>query len=249
VTNDRQARAARAEKMRKEREKTERRQRNVISLAIVAVVVVLIGVGGWAIKNAADENATQTEVVTPRNLVDDGVPFPATGQKQANAPLVEVFADFLCPACGSFEKLSGSFLQEQAAAGTIELRFMPFSFLHNGSTNDYSRRAMNLGMCAVDEQGDAAFWKVHDALFANQPAEGGAGPDDAALIKLANDAGVTGLDSCVRTEKFVPWVDETQQKFSSEREVSGTPTVHINGKNSEARTPQELATAIAAATK
>lgn len=250
MTNDRKARAARAEQMRKDREKAERRQRNVISLAIVAVVILLIAVGGWAIKKAADANKTVDEVIEPRNLTDGGIQFPTDGGTAASdAPVVELFEDFLCPACGQFEQLSGSFLQEQAKAGTIQLRFMPFSFLHNGSTNDYSRRAMNVAVCAADEQGAEAFWKVHNALYANQPAEGGAGPEDAALIDMAADAGVSGLDSCVRTEKFVPWIDEVKDTAADERKVTGTPTVFIDGKTSEARTPDELQKAITAAAK
>ncbi|WP_286929518.1 MULTISPECIES: DsbA family protein [Aeromicrobium] len=249
MTNDRQARAARAEQMRKEREKAERKQRNKITVAIVVVVLVLIAAAGWGVKSLSDDNAKSTEVIEPANLTEGGVDFPATGQTKPDAPVMEVFEDFLCPACGSFEQLSGQFLQDQAASGAITLRFMPFSFLHNQSTNDYSRRAANVAMCAVDQEGPEAFWKVHTALFANQPAEGGAGPEDAELIELAEEAGAPDVESCVRTEKFVPWIDEMQKKSADEREVSGTPTVHINGKASEARTPQELQAAIAEASK
>ncbi|SKB04422.1 DsbA family protein [Aeromicrobium choanae] len=250
MTNDRQARAARAEQMRKEREKAERKQRNKITVAIVVVVLVLIAAAGWGIKSLSDDNAKNTEVIEPANLTEGGVDFPATeGAASADAPVVELFEDFLCPACGSFEQLSGQFLQDQAASGAITLRFMPFSFLHNQSTNDYSRRATNVAMCAVDQDGPEAFWKVHDALYANQPSEGGAGPEDAELIDLATEAGVSDVESCVRTEKFVPWIDEMQSTFADERDVSGTPTVHIDGKASEARTPQELQAAIAEASK
>ncbi|GAA3532132.1 hypothetical protein AFL01nite_20060 [Aeromicrobium flavum] len=250
MTNDRQARAARAEQMRKEREKAERKQRNKITVAIVALVIVLIALAAWGVKSLSDENKTTTEVIEPRNLVDGGVDFPAKeGVDNANAPLVEIFEDFLCPACGSFEQLSGPFLQSAADAGTIRLRFMPHSFLHGQSTNDYSHRAANLAMCTVDAEGPEAFWKVHAALYANQPEEMTAGPEDPALIDLAKDAGVEGLDSCVRTERFVPWIDEAKESHEDDRDVSGTPTVHIDGKATEARTPEDLQKAIAAAAK
>lgn len=250
MTNDRQARAARAEQMRKEREKADKRQRNLITVAIVVVVVLLIAAAGWGIKSLSDSNAKATEVVEPRNLTDEGVAYPVAQDKlKADAPVVEIFEDYLCPACGQFEQLSGAFLEQQAAEGAIQLRFMPFSFLHNQSTNDYSHRAMNLAMCVLDTDGPEAFWKVNDLLYANQPTEGGAGPENAELIDLAKEAGVTGIDECVRSEKFVPWIDEIQAKFADEDKVSGTPTVHINGKDSEARTPQELAKAFAEASK
>src|SRR5690606_32753776 len=104
VTNDRQARAARAEQMRKEREKADRKQRNLITIAIVAIVVVLIAAAGWGIKSLSNSNEKSTEVIEPRNLTDGGVDYPAGGEggaaaDNADAPLVEVFEDFLCPAC------------------------------------------------------------------------------------------------------------------------------------------------------
>ena len=250
MTTDHQARAARAEQMRKGREKADRRQRNLITVAIVVVVVLLIAAAGWGIKSLSDDNEKATEVVEPANLVESGVPYPATGgADNSKAPVVEIFEDFLCPACGQFEQVSGAFLKQQAAEGAIQLRFMPFSFLHQQSTNDYSRRATNVAMCALDSDGPEAFWKVHELLYANQPSEGGAGPENAELIDLAEEAGVTGIDECVRTEKFVPWVDEIKDTFAEDRKVSGTPTVHINGKETEARTPDELAKAFADAAK
>lgn len=250
MTNDRQARAARAEKMRKERERADRRQRNTITVAIVAIVVVLIGAAGWGIRSISKDNQKATEVVEPRNLVEQGVPYPVEDDvDNSDTPVVETFEDFLCPACGNFEQVNGTFLQQQAASGAIQLRFMPFSFLHTMSTNDYSHRAMNIAMCALDQEGPDAFWAVHGALYANQPAEGGPGPEDAELISMAEDVGVEGLDSCVRTEKFVPWIDEIQDEFADDRKVSGTPTVHIDGKESDARTPADLEAAFQAASK
>lgn len=250
MTNDRKARAERAEQMRKDRDKAQRRQRNVISLVIIAIVVVLIAVAGWGVKAISDANQSQTEVIEPQNLTNGGVPFPATSGKDASsAPVVQTYEDFLCPACGQFEQLSGSFLRQQAAAGAIQLQFMPFSFLHNSSTNDYSRRAMNMAMCTVNTDGPAAFWKVHNALFANQPDEGGAGPEDAELISMAKSAGVTGIDSCVKTEQFVPWIDQAKDQDSKDPGIDSTPSVFINGTATKARTPQELQAAFTAAAK
>lgn len=251
MTNDRKARAARAEQMRKEREKADRKQRNMISVAIVAVVVVLVALAGWGVKSLSDQNAKATEVIEPKNLIDNGVPYIPAGDVELDedAPVAETFEDFLCPACGQFAFTTGPVLHQLADEGKIDLRFMPFSFLHRMSTNDYSRRAMNLAMCAVDEQGPDSFWAVHSALFMNQPAEGGAGPDNAALLATAAEAGVTGLDECQNTQKFVPWIDEVRAKLSKERNIGGTPTLQLNGVESPARTPEDLESAIAAAKK
>lgn len=248
---DRKARAERAEAMRKDREKAERKQRNLISVGIVVVVTILIGAAAWGISSISKENKKNEVVIEPRNLVDNGVPFiPSNNVTVAkDAPLVEVFEDFLCTACGQFDVYMAPTLKNAASAGEIELRFMPFSFLHNASTNDYSRRAMNLAMCVVDKDGPEAFWNVKASLFANQPEEGGPGHENAKLLELAKGAGVTGIDSCVKTERFVPWIDKIESKFSKERNFRGTPAMYINGKESTARTPEDFAAEIAAASK
>ncbi len=251
MTNDRKNRAARAEQMRKEREKAERRQRNMISVAIVAVVVVLVGVGGWAIMNERDKNERQTEVVQPANTNDDyGVPYvPADGTEPAeDAPVVQLYEDFLCPACGQFEMANGQQLRSLADSGEIELVYQPYSFLDGmgGSTNEYSLRATNIAMCALDEGGPEAFSAAHDALFANQPAEGGAGPSDEEITGWLDDAGVTVDENCVRTQNFGEWVKEAQSFGQSEHGVTGTPTIFVDGEELEDRSMQGIMTAIGA---
>lgn len=252
MTNDRKSRAARAEQMRKDREKAERRQRNIISIVIVGVVVVLIGVGAWAVKAAQDGNVKETRVIEPQHTVEGyGVPYvPAGGEGDAaDAPTVEVFEDFLCPHCGQFEQSTGEVLRAQADAGEIQLIYRPFSFLDamGGSTNEYSLRATNLALCALDEQGPEAFQNVHDALYVNQPSEGGAGPSDNDLLSLAEDAGVDVSAACVEEQRFVPWVKEAREHGQDERDVSGTPTVFVDGEVVEPVSSQAVAAAIEAA--
>ncbi len=223
------------------------RKRNLaIQIGLTSVVVIFAVALVLYIVMSADEKPAEGEAQAIRVTSSDLITQEGSSEPKA---VVALFEDFLCPACGQFEQSSGVFLKEQAGAGEIRLRFMPFSFLHNQSTNDYSRRAMNLAMCTVDAQGQEAFWDVNSALYANQPGEGGAGPENAELIQLAEDAGVTGIDECVRTERFSPWIDEVQDTLADEREVSGTPTVHINGKESDARTSDELQKAFAEAAK
>lgn len=272
MTNDRKARAAQAEQMRKEREKSERRQRNIISVVIVALIVALIGVGGWAVQRASGQNERVTEEIQPNGALDDYgfvygafAPVASGGDSSteddadadsgaddasteaSDAVRVELFEDFLCPHCGQFEAINGQFLRDLADDGTIELIYRPFSFMHTASTNDYSRRAANIAACAYDQGGAEDFGVIHELLYLNQPAGGGAGPTNANLIDMADNAGITGLDECVRTERFVPWVNAARDYAASEREVSGTPTVFINGELSQASTPQDLQAAIDAA--
>lgn len=252
VANERQERAARAEQMRKEREKADRKQRNLISVAIVTIVVALIAVGGYAVKKASDENGTNTTLVAPKNVNDDyGFTYDAEdagGTAGKNPVEVILTEDFQCPACQSFEQQSGAFLNDLVKKGEITIEYRPISFLDSQSGNEYSSRALNAALCVLDEGGIQKYKSMHDLLYATQPAEGTVGPDDKALIESAKTAGVTGIDSCVLSKKFGPWIEDAYDNLADDG-FKGTPWVRIGGKDVEVPTPAGLQQAIDAAKK
>jgi len=238
VSNERQQRAARAEQMRKEREKADRKQRNLISVGIVVVVIALIAVGGWGIKSASDANKVETKLTTPDNVNKDyGIIYDqeaATGTApaaDAAEPVkVVLYEDFLCPGCGALEQTSGAFLSSAVESGEIEIEYRPYSFLLTQSTNEYSQRAWNAATCVYTEGGAKAFKEFHDILFANQPEEGSAGPEDPELIDFAEQAGVTGIDSCINKQTYKRWIEDAKDHGVDDG-VSGTPTIRIDGKD------------------
>jgi len=253
VSNERQQRAARAEQMRKEREKADRKQRNLITVAIVAVVIALIAVGGYAVKSESDKNKTVEDVITPANTTKDyGVDYTtqvATGKPATDPVKVIAYEDFQCPACLNFEQQSGAFLSDAVAKGEITMEYRPISFLDAQSNgNRYSSRAGSAAMCVLDKSGVKAYKKMHDVLYANQPEEGSNGRPDADLIDFAKQAGVTGIDSCIKSERFVPWIQEATDASRSAK-VSATPTVLVDGKQVKTPTPEALQAAITAAKK
>ncbi|MEV7395773.1 thioredoxin domain-containing protein [Aeromicrobium sp. NPDC092404] len=253
MSNDRQQRAARAEQMRKEREKADRKQRNLITVGIVVVVVALIAVGGWAVKKEADKNETNKELITPPGVTKDyGVEYTtevATGKPASNPVKVVAYEDFQCPACRSFEEQSGAFLEDAVAKGDITVEYRPISFLDRASNgNKYSSRSASAAMCVMEESGPKKFKEMHAALFASQPEEGTDGMPDSGLIDMAKQVGVTGIDTCIKTERFVPWiVDATEASRAAD--VSATPTIQVDGKTVETPTPENLQAAITAAAK
>lgn len=252
MANERQERAARAEQMRKEREKADRKQRNIISLAIVAVVVVLIAVGGYAIKSASDKNKTNETLVAPKNVNDDyGFVYDAEaagGTAGENPVKVILTEDFQCPACLSFEQQSGAFLADLVKKGEIEIEYRPISFLDRQSGNEYSSRSLNAALCVLDKGGVEKYKTMHDLLYANQPAEGTSGPEDKALIETAETAGVTGVDSCILSKRFGPWIEDAYDNLADDG-FEGTPWVRIDGKTIESPTPAAMQQAIDAAKK
>ena len=254
MTNDRKKRAERAEQMRKEREKADKRQRNLITIGIVVVVVALVAVGGFAIQQAAQDNAKNDDLVAPKNTTKDyGIvygPADAGGEAPAGGePVsVEMYEDFQCPACLAFEQQSSAFLSAAVKSGDIEITYRPFSFLDEagGSPNDYSKRSTNVAMCALDKGGVQDYVKVHEYLYANQPEEGTPGPENGELLDAVQPLAITGIESCVRTERFVPWIEKAKEA-GQDAGVSGTPTIKVDGKVLENPNPQTLQVAITAA--
>ena len=236
MSNERQQRAARAEQMRKEREKADRKQRNIITLAIVAIVVALIAVGAYAVTTTSNERAPEEDVVTPKGATDDhGIVYKAedAGGEAATDPVdVVIYEDFQCPACQAFEQANGAFIDEAVKKGDIEVEYRIITFLKERSTNQYSSRAGSAAMCAFESGGGEAFKKVANLLWANQPQEGGAGPEDPVLVDTLDQAGVSGAaaESCVVKGRFIPWLDEATEA-SRDAKVAGTPTVRIDGKD------------------
>lgn len=213
--------------MRKEREKADRKQRNLLTVAIVAVVVALIALGGYAVTVAGDDDPS--ELTVPRNVNDDfGILYSAQ-VAGADPVRVTLYEDFLCPGCGALEQTAGAFLDASVASGEIEIEYRPFAFLLEQSTNEYSQRAWNAAACVVDQGGAEAFKAFHDILFANQPQEGTAGPDDDELIAFAKEAGVTGIDACVEDQTFTPWVEDALDQGMADG-VGSTPTLLVDGK-------------------
>lgn len=215
----------------------------------LAIIAVMIGVIVWSF---ATSNSGAPGVVA-----SDGVRAPATatdggavliGQSDAKVTL-SVYADFMCPYCGQFERANGDDIATAVADGTAKLELHPMAFLdqQSGGTK-FSTRAANAFVTIANVDADAAL-KFYQLVYANQPAEGSTGLTDQQLIDLAQQAGATAeVTASFTKQTFVPWVQKiTQQAFDSG--ITGTPTVKINGQQftGDIYTAGSLAQAIAQA--
>lgn len=262
--------------MRKERERAERRRRTLISGSIIVAAALIVGVGAFAVKKANDHRAATStaegsndKINTPAGNIRDGITIPVSkGHTLAkNAPKVELFEDFLCPACESFETQNRSQLQSMAADGTIKLVYYPLAILDYNSAVDrkhYSSRSASAAICAFEAGGASAFEKAHNTLYANQPSETGPTfPTNAKLVKTFTAAGLTGFDTCIEQSKYAGFVrrvmtginnrgnasSDAKSSVVSKRGITYTPTLKINGKTVEASTAAQVKAAITKAAK
>jgi protein-disulfide isomerase len=121
--------------------------------------------------------------------------------------VVTFYEDFLCPACGNFEREYGPTVSKLIDSGAIAADYYMVGLLSRPQNDDYSSRAANAAYCVADESIDA-FRRFHTTLYRSnlQPSETGTTfPSDAQLIEYARVAGVVGkVPDCVNSGKYLP---------------------------------------------
>jgi protein-disulfide isomerase len=156
---------------------------------------------------------------------------------------VAFYEDFLCPACGNFERKFGPTVSKLIDIGAIAADYSMVSILDSPRNQNYSSRAGAAALCVADESVDA-FRRFHAALFSTdiQPSEAGTSfPDNARLIELAREAGVTGkVPDCINSGKYIPKVTGE----AAVAHINATPTIKINGEDYEPTTPDALVSKI-----
>jgi protein-disulfide isomerase len=183
-------------------------------------------------KKAGTTGAGDTVRVTSSKLVTQ----PGTSNPKA---VVSFYEDFLCPACGNFERTFGPTVSRLIDIGAIAADYNMVSILDSARNQNYSSRAGAAALCVADENLDA-FRRFHTALFSTdiQPSETGKTfPDNARLIELAREAGAAGkVPDCINSGKYLSKVTGE----AAAAHINATPTIKINGEDYEPSTPDAL---------
>ena len=252
-----EARAA-ALKLREQQQRTAKRQRTIVIAAAVGGVVVL-AVLIWTILAQGSHPSTLADVALrpAGSTLSGGIPVgadgvagsTATATPAADAVVVAVYSDYLCPICGVFEQTNGATLDELRQSGAIVVEYHPVSILDRSSGGTaYSTRSATAA-ALVAAQAPEAFVAFHNALFTNQPAETSDTPylTDAQIAEIARTAGVpeavaatiesgeylgTQADAAGKPldQTYVPWVLAATEQASKDLGQLGTPTIVIDGK-------------------
>ncbi|MEO6086612.1 MAG: thioredoxin domain-containing protein [Umezawaea sp.] len=218
--------------------------RNKVLIGIVVVVVLAAGVFGAVLLN----RPSTPEALSPApDLKTLSVPV----QRQPDATVlvgkdtakvtVDVYEDFLCPICGTFEKKYGAQLRQHVEAGDLKIRYHVLPLLVRLSDPEgYSRDSANAAVCAADA---GKFPEYHDSLYAKQPEENGPGYTIAQLVQLGTDLGITdsAFKSCVETgtyhqalEADLDKADNTPhlqaERSDGSKGFQGTPSVAVGDK-------------------
>jgi protein-disulfide isomerase len=225
-----------AKVVREQIAREQRRKRTLWTSVIAVAALVIAGLIGWGVYASQKSG----DVVPPPNATAD------SGITVGSGPVtIDVYEDFICPACRQFEQTSGATLDQLVADGKVKIVYHTIAFLDRFSTTQYSTRSAAAAACA--DEGDK-FRDYAKALFQRQPSEGGPGLSDGELIAIGTSVGLDegAFGSCVQSGKYKPWVGSVTDA-ASERGVNGTPTVFVDGKQVEQPTPQAITAAVDAA--
>ncbi|MGW6918319.1 DsbA family protein [Kitasatospora sp. NPDC054939] len=215
---------------RQEQRAAKLRRNIVIGVSVTAVLALAAGTA-IAINAAGDDEPAPTALVVPANA--SGPDGTVIVYGRADAPhTLQVFEDFRCPVCKTFEAANGETVRKLADEGTVKVEYRLAAFLDRNLGGKGSRTALQAVGAALNEGVDK-FKQFHDVLYANQPEEREDGFGDVnRILDLAGQVPGLKTDAFVKavTERtYAPWAAKVAAAFD-EGGVSGTPTVKVDGK-------------------
>jgi protein-disulfide isomerase len=187
------------------------------------VIAVVVGVALIMLVPTLLSKQTDTTAAIPASVsAEDGYGI-VFNKELTDAPFIEIYEDFQCPACARFESISGEYIEEIITTKKAKVAFHTLSFL-----GGESQIAANAAACSADE---GKFLQLHKTLFANQPSENSGAWTPSYFSTLGLGLGISSpeYDKCVSGNKYLGWVKNVAEE-GAKRNINSTPTVLINGK-------------------
>lgn len=231
-----------------------------IALGALAVVIVL-GAAGFVVAQRMGAFDKEAVAISFDETADELISLDENGAITVGAdglPQVDLYEDFMCPACGQFEAQYGERIAQEVNDGNLQVTFRFLNFLDRTSASgEYSTRALAAIQCVATLDTVENFMAAHTAFFQNQPAEGGGDRTAAELAGFARDAGVNdeavaciegvGSEGGDNMEKAKDTASNSQKTMLERGLQPSTPTVAQGEQVIQWSDPSWLDTLIAAA--
>lgn len=234
---------ARTVERRKERESQKKRQRQTLILVGVAGVAILAILLILLINGPAEAPIPTASVALyqdiPQSKSADG--FPVLGNDSAPVKVIE-YASFDCPHCREFHESAISSVIDRVRKGEIQFTYVPI-YGTGGIAN--GQGAAQAAVCA-GEQGK--FWEYHDALFNWQGVYANTAFSQNRLTTGITNLGIdkASWDQCM-SSGLPDQVITAAIEASQVQNISGTPSIFVNGNPTSDPSLAAVNTAIDAA--
>jgi len=236
--------ASARDRLRAVKAREARRRRLGRAAAAGSCAIAAIAVGIWINGLARHEQPAPARARTgyqgpyaPVTLnADNSVTMSQPG---VSTPVLDVYEDFACSACGAFERADGGLIQRLAFQGKVKVVYHPFTIFSTQPLQAGSVRAWAAVRCAP-----ASMWvRYHNALYAAAPTDAAAGRFPVSLlVRLGKGIGISAADfpQCVRSQMYAdldaPVSDEIMNSG-----LNSLPVLKLNGRVVTAgRTPGGL---------
>lgn len=233
-----------ARKLREAQQRRERRNR-ILIIGGVLVFVAAVVVAVVSILGAANRNPLEGIDSQPAGAAENGgivVGAGGVGSPNEGAPELQIYLDYLCTHCWSFENINAEAVQELAESGDATVSYHPVVFM-----GDFSRRGAN-ALATVATESPEHFVAFNEGLFAAQPEGGATALSDEQVGEIAASLGVPQevIDHFTE-DRYDSWVQAATERATRDG-IQGTPTVLIDGEEFTGwQTPGALAEAVRAA--
>lgn len=201
-----------------------------VRLAVPAALLVILLAAPRRAHSPEDPGAGLDPVVEAAAEAVPDVPldelFHEMAGPEARVTVVE-FSDFGCKYCGQFHRETlPSLRRDYVATGKVRWRVVPFvlGIFPNGT------EAMRAATCAA-EQGEEAFWALHDTLFARQSEWLETPYPDQLFRSFAVLAGAEGdtFTACYDGSRSYDRVSAARA-LATRTGVRSTPTFFVEGQ-------------------
>ena len=221
-------------------------------VALIAVAVVVLGGVVWMAQRGGEANP-----ITFGDTADELIEITDTGVialGEPDAPTVQIWEDFNCPGCASFEGQYGPLLSEAVDAGDLRVEYHMVDFQNRASASgEYSTRAIAAIQCVAAKDSLPVFTEVKNTFYANQPAGQGGDLSASDLAGIAESAGansdtvecIGNVESNGGMEKASDTASNAQSSIRDVTSQVATPTVAYEGEVMELDDPSWLQEIIA----
>lgn len=211
--------------------------------ALIAIAILVLGGVIFFAQRGGESNPIEFgQSADPQvEITEQGV--VAVGD--SSAPTVQIWEDFMCPACGQFEAQFGERLAQEVQDGDLHVEYHMLNFMDRQSgSGGYSTRALAAVQCSAANDSIGTFFDVKNAFFAQQPSGGGdltpSQLADAAESAGANDESVAcigNVETNGGTDKASETASNSQRSIQEVTDNVSTPTVAHEGETVEFSNP------------
>lgn len=228
-----------------------------ITLAAIAAIIVIAVVGvvvavqnNWGPFNKEPVAVNFAETKDPKITIgDDG----AVTVGDASAPKLDVWEDFMCPACGQMEANFGTDLASSVMDGKLQITHHYVNFLDRSSKNgDYSTRMIAAAQCVAVSEDLETYLTTREKWFANQPSEGGGDRTQKDIATDATDSGASDTSAkCIEgigqggnnLDLATQTASNSQKALQDSGQQMATPTVLQDGQPVNIQDPSWISNA------